>query len=331
MSTISTVEFNLATYSIYNKATQAFEDATVTGNVYTVAGVTDSTGGLRKLSVSELVMVVGLARAAEKEAAIIELMKEMENTTDILNSLTDIEKKLLAGTSLGNITGTYTYQGHEYSAEEFLAIVIGGATPVVPQVDSMLTMLNTLWEQLSANHIVDAEGPYMYDGQMYMEAYEVISAMGVSTLSSLDLNNFYHVCQNAESYEDGYVLSDSDREQLSLYCNIYLESGATKEDLIQAIDDKYKMDIMNDILDKTGGIIGMPPSGYVQNPSSYLPSSTDQLIKDIESKMDSLNSFSQQKMIELQSETNKRDQAYDMITNILKSINTVQVGIVNNM
>ena len=44
-----------------------------------------------------------------------------------------------------------------------------------------------------------------------------------------------------------------------------------------------------------------------------------------------MNSFSQQKMIELQSETNKRDQAYDMITNILKSINTVQVGIVNNM
>ncbi|MBR4221409.1 MAG: hypothetical protein IKR81_09650 [Victivallales bacterium] len=331
MSTISTVEFNLATYSIYNKATQAFEDATVTGNVYTVAGVTDSTGGLRKLSVSELVMVVGLARAAEKEAAIIELMKEMENTTDILNSLTDIEKKLLAGTSLGNITGIYTYQGHEYSAEEFLAIVIGGATPVVPQVDSMLNMLNTLCEQLSDNHIVDAEGPYMYDGQTYMEAYEVISAMGVSTLSSLDLNTFYNVCQNADSYEDGYVLSDSDREQLSLYCNIYLESGATKEDLIQAIDDKYKLDIMNDILDKTGGIIGMPPSGYVQNPSSYLPSSTDQLIKDIESKMDSLNSFSQQKMIELQSETNKRDQAYDMITNILKSLNTVQVGIVNNM
>ena len=47
--------------------------------------------------------------------------------------------------------------------------------------------------------------------------------------------------------------------------------------------------------------------------------------------MDSLNSFSQQKMIELQSETNKRDQAYNLITNILKSLNTVQVGISNNM
>ena len=327
MSTISTVEFNLGTYSIYNKETQAFEDATVTGNLYTVAGVTDSTGALRKLSMAELVMVVCLARAAEKEKAVIDLMKEMENTTDILNSLTNIETQLLAGTSLDNITGTYSYEGNEYSAAEFLAIVVGGATPIETQVNADL---NLLWNQLGDNHIVDAEGPYLYDGQMFMEAYDYIYAMGVSTLSSYDLENFRSVCQNADSLEDGYVLSDSEREQLSLYVNISLDSGATKADLIQAIDDKYKMDITNDILDKTGGTIGTP-SGYVPSPSSYLPSSTDDLITEIESKMDSLNSFSQQKMIELQSETNKRDQAYDMITNILKSMNTVQVGIVNNM
>jgi len=36
-------------------------------------------------------------------------------------------------------------------------------------------------------------------------------------------------------------------------------------------------------------------------------------------------------MILLQSETNKRDQAYDMVSNILKSINTVLIGNVNNM
>ncbi len=56
-----------------------------------------------------------------------------------------------------------------------------------------------------------------------------------------------------------------------------------------------------------------------------------QLISDIESAMDSMNSFSQQKMIELQSQTAKRDQAYDMISNILKSLNTVLVGIANNV
>ena len=47
--------------------------------------------------------------------------------------------------------------------------------------------------------------------------------------------------------------------------------------------------------------------------------------------MDSLNTFSQQKMIDLQSQTTKRDQAYDMISNVLKSLNTVLVGNANNM
>ena len=57
----------------------------------------------------------------------------------------------------------------------------------------------------------------------------------------------------------------------------------------------------------------------------------DDLISTIESTMDEKNSFSQQKMIELQSQTSKRDQTYDMISNVLKSLNTVLVGIANNI
>ncbi len=57
----------------------------------------------------------------------------------------------------------------------------------------------------------------------------------------------------------------------------------------------------------------------------------EDLITEIEAKMDELNSFSQQKMIELQSLTNKRDQSYDMISNILKSLHTTLIGNVNNM
>ena len=55
------------------------------------------------------------------------------------------------------------------------------------------------------------------------------------------------------------------------------------------------------------------------------------IVTEIESKMDEKNSFSQQKMIELQSLTNKRDQSYDMISNVLKSLNTTMTGNVNNM
>lgn len=58
---------------------------------------------------------------------------------------------------------------------------------------------------------------------------------------------------------------------------------------------------------------------------------SETIVTNIETKMDQLNTFSQQKMIELQSYTNKRDQAYDLISNVLKSLNTVLHGNVNNL
>ena len=57
----------------------------------------------------------------------------------------------------------------------------------------------------------------------------------------------------------------------------------------------------------------------------------DAIIDNIESKLDELNTMSQEQMIMLQSETNKRDQAYEMISNILKSLYTVLTGVSNNM
>ena len=74
-------------------------------------------------------------------------------------------------------------------------------------------------------------------------------------------------------------------------------------------------------------VMGFSPSDV---PTGFADGSNTDLITLIESKMDEKNSFSQQKMIELQSLTNKRDQSYDMISNVLKSLNTTMTGIVNN-
>lgn len=74
-------------------------------------------------------------------------------------------------------------------------------------------------------------------------------------------------------------------------------------------------------------VMRMSPS---EVPTGFVTSSSTDFISALEAKMDEKNSFSQQKMIELQSLTNKRDQSYDMISNVLKSLNTVMVGIVNN-
>ena len=56
----------------------------------------------------------------------------------------------------------------------------------------------------------------------------------------------------------------------------------------------------------------------------------DTVIENIESKLDELNTNSQEQMIMLQSYTNKRDQSYEMISNIVKSLYTVLNGIVGN-
>ena len=72
-------------------------------------------------------------------------------------------------------------------------------------------------------------------------------------------------------------------------------------------------------------------TGVENVPTGTVNSKSTEFISALESEMDSRNSFSQQTMIQLQSQTTKRDQAYDMISNTLKSLNNVLVGNANNM
>lgn len=103
------------------------------------------------------------------------------------------------------------------------------------------------------------------------------------------------------------------------------------EDRISAPGSEYNGKTMEEFL-RAMGVIGegIECVRFKGNPD---PNDImyDDFIKALESKMDEKNSFSQQSMIELQSLTNKRDQSYDMISNILKSLNTTMIGNVNNM
>ena len=72
-------------------------------------------------------------------------------------------------------------------------------------------------------------------------------------------------------------------------------------------------------------------TGVENVPTGTVNSKSTEFISSLEAEMDSRNSFSQQTMIQLQSQTTKRDQAYDMISNTLKSLNNVLVGNANNM
>jgi len=76
---------------------------------------------------------------------------------------------------------------------------------------------------------------------------------------------------------------------------------------------------------------GMSDGDIMNLITATASSESRDLINALEQSMDKRNSLNQQTMIELQSATSKRDQAYDMISNISKSLNQVSVGIVNNI
>ncbi len=196
---IDTVEFDL---SMVSPKTGEF----LTARTYTVEGVTNADGSLRQLSIGQLVMALCLQRAADMEAQVIELMEEMNSTSELLADLTDIEQKV---------------------------------------VDEFQNNRN--------GHAYDLDGKTAPSGKTYLE---VLRGLGI-------MNSSQHYVRNDAVYSEADILYDD-------------------------------------------------------------------FISQVESKMDEKNSFSQQKMIELQSITNKRDQSYDMISNILKSINTQIIGNVNN-
>ena len=321
MSGISQVDLNLAMYSIYNKETQAFEDVTVTGNLYTVAEVTEDDGITpRKLSMAELVMVICLARAAEKERAIIDLMSEMSDTTQALNILTEIETKLLDGLPLSDIRGNWKYKEKNFTrADRFLGEL--GIVPIDANRAMNLDSIQGVANKLASGESAFSGGSYYWDG-WYKNPFGILAEAGClnGTHNGKSVSDAYDNAVMLTFYGD-VPLSDAQKEMLTDFGMPAEVLEMTTYEASRALENEYYNGFVKDKIQDV--ILNYPiVNGGID---------IDQLITDIESKMDSMNSFSQQKMIELQSDTNKRDQAYDMITNILKSMNTVQVGIVNNM
>ena len=206
-----TVEFDL---SMIDQNTGRY----LTARAYTVEGINNADGLPRELSIGQLVMAICLDRASKLEASIIDLMEEMNLTSEQLENMTKVEE----------------------------------------------AVVNHFANDPVTNH-----------------AFNLASVTFTGTYSSLNGMTFLDDKANS-----GHM-------------------GVIAEGIQYVRDDKVittGLDIM-----------------------------LDDFISALEAKMDEKNSFSQQKMIELQSQTSKRDQCYDMISNILKSLNTVLVGNANNM
>ncbi len=330
---ISVQQLNLNSYKVYDADTAAEVMRTAQANVYTVSNVTEADGITpRKLSIAELVMVVCLARAADKEAAVIALMREMSDTTATLEGLTDVETKLLDGQSLNSIRGVYYYGGYMFTnARDFLVYALGyrDVPDLAQYIARQIENLTEIQEQLAAGaNVVTMSGSWELANGSTLNTLHYLESMGVLDDDQFD---FYQTLRNIY-IRPGNIVSDAALQNLRDRYGFDMPSGTTVTELLAEANRVYGPGLISSVnakiteLQAGGSLTPLGPTA----PDGILPTG-DQLITEIESKMDSLNSFSQQKMIELQSETNKRDQAYDMITNILKSLNTVQVGIANNI
>lgn len=77
-------------------------------------------------------------------------------------------------------------------------------------------------------------------------------------------------------------------------------------------------------------VCGMDPAA-IPSTGALTYAEVQELISALSENMDSLNSVSQEQLIEMQSTTNKRDQTYNLITNMTKSLHTTMMGISNNI
>lgn len=179
-------------------------------------------------------------------------------------------------------------------------------------------------------------------------------------LSMADTNTGMYMTGNVY-YVDGVTDGLGNNRPLSvgqLVMAICLQRASQLENSILAMMNKMSITseelsalttIEEAIVGKTSGTVDMSQTvtvdGHSYTYTEFLESSSigitvpsgdinvydaSQLVSDIETKMDSLNSMNQKDMIQLQSDTNKRDQSYDMISNILKSLQTTMIGIMNN-
>ncbi len=192
-----------------------------------------------------------------------------------------------------------------------MALCLSRASELEASIIKIMDELETNTEKLERLTEIEEK---LLNGELLTPTSEVITQEMINTLDRLGYD-IYSYSTIGQLYDDLYkewemqVPGDPD---YAAYNDI--------------LDKLYTLSPMESIIKNTPDIVflkqlGIDPTGK----------DSTTLITEIESLMDSLNSFSQKTMIRLQSETNKRDQAYDMAANALKGLYTTLTGIVNNL
>lgn len=181
-----------------------------------------------------------------------------------------------------------------------------------------LSMKSSMGEQLTAN-VYTVEGIYNTDGRLReLSIGQLVMA----------------VCLNRAAELEGIVVALM--ETLARQsANINALSKVQEKLLEQKGTDAYSGQTLSEEISYYDANQASKTSNSTSTILSALDVSTsgtyDDVIKEIDNKLNQLNSVSQETLIEIQSKTSKRDDTYNLMTNVLKSLNSTLVGNANNL
>lgn len=181
-----------------------------------------------------------------------------------------------------------------------------------------LSMKSSMGEQLTAN-VYTVEGIYNTDGRLReLSIGQLVMA----------------VCLNRAAELEGIVVALM--ETLARQsANINALSKVQEKLLEQKGTDAYSGQTLSEQISYYDANQASKTSNSTSTILSALDVSTsgtyDDVIKEIDNKLNQLNSVSQETLIEIQSKTSKRDDTYNLMTNVLKSLNSTLVGNANNL
>lgn len=181
-----------------------------------------------------------------------------------------------------------------------------------------LSMKSSMGEQLTAN-VYTVEGIYNTDGRLReLSIGQLVMA----------------VCLNRAAELEGIVVAlmetlarqSANINALSKVQEKLLEQKGTDAYSDQTLSEEISYYDANQASKKSNSTSTILSALGVSTSGTY-----DDVIKEIDNKLNQLNSVSQETLIEIQSKTSKRDDTYNLMTNVLKSLNSTLVGNANNL
>ena len=255
-----------------------------------------SYNGVDNLSMNQLMMAICLERGNQLELQTVELMEKMTDTTGRLKRLARLEEMVLeaqeAGTSL-DLTAKVEVSGESPSKTVREVLDENG-----------ITLQSTDGGSLAA----------LTGNQMYGRDVQAAGSLAFNNLSRLPSEMQQWLMYGGASW---MVNSFSDDQVVDADTQRYHSMLGHSYTLTQVLQEM-----------EANGLDVMWGREYASTAPNV---DFDQLLTDIESKMDSLNTVSQEDMIDLQSLVNKRDQTYSLLSNASKLMSNLSLSIVNNL